>query len=139
MSTINQEGLQAQKINLQNIGTRVNYLCVNKCLLSCHILKCLNISKRALEKTTLEYKIQFLRFFAQKQYTIIRQNHLEFTTSKMSHICRGLKQGTVRFCQKTKLYDYQGSCDGVRVVLLVLSAPKNVEKREKLRAQFRKA
>jgi len=39
----------------------------------------------------------------------------------------------VSYLQKPK-----GSCDGVQVVLLVLSAPKNVEKREKLRAQFRK-
>ena len=32
----------------------------------------------------------------------------------------------------------QGSCEKVNIVLLILSAPKNVKKREKLRAQFRK-
>ena len=33
----------------------------------------------------------------------------------------------------------RGSCEKAKIVLMVLSAPKNIQKREKLREQFRKA
>ena len=87
-------------------------LSVLKCWL---LLQNVIYPKPRIEQVNLSHKLENIYDLSSETFSILDLKNISFTLRP------------------------HGSCEKTTIVLMVLSAPKNIQKREKLREQFRKA